>query len=129
MFAEETETHRGWSVDTALFQRSQIDSTSEKLCETHPRFRQPELNEFVLLHYCRNKDICIDMLSYWANTRDGERAKTKMAQIFQSSLAPEELALMLSVMALLWRLSPFHFQSPPASLSSLNQLLSSPNTI
>ena len=55
-------------------------------------------------------------------------------EVFQSPLEPEELALTLSFMSFLWSINipeceSDEFQSPPANLQSLAQLLSRPDTI
>lgn len=134
MFAEEETIRMSVLVNTALSRRSLTNNISEQICETFPRFRRPELYEFMLLHQCSVDDTCVAMLLYWIKTKDGGRARVELMKVFQSPLAPKELALTLSVMAFLWCLSPLEceedeFQSPPANLLSLAQLLSRPDTI
>lgn len=73
------------------------------------------------------------MLQEWLKTRDGERVKWQLFNIFQTSLAPEELALTLTDMLILWCLDSPEDEdespSTPANLIGLEQLLSIPNTL
>lgn len=73
------------------------------------------------------------MLKNWVSTREGERVKCRLFEIFQASLAPEELALVLTNMMILWNLDPpdeEDVSSPlPPNLLGLANLLSIPSTL
>ncbi len=73
------------------------------------------------------------MLQEWLKTRDGERVKLQLFRIFQTSLAPEELALTLTDMLILWCLDgpddEDESPSTPANLIGLGRLLSMPKAL
>ena len=73
------------------------------------------------------------MLKNWVSTKEGERVKCRLFEIFQTSLAPEELALVLTNMMILWNLDPpdeEDVSSPlPPNLLGLANLLSMPSTL
>lgn len=73
------------------------------------------------------------MLQEWLKTRDGEHVKLHMFRIFQTSLAPEVLALTLTDMLILWCLDEPDDEdeslSTPANLMGLKQLLTMPEAL
>ena len=89
-----------------------------------------QLHQF---YHSSEDDEVFTLLQEWLKTRDGERVKLQLFKIFQTSLAPEELALTLTDMLILWCLdSPDdedELPSTPANLIGLGQLLSTPNTL
>ena len=54
-----------------------------------------DLHEIVILHQCSTDNIFSAVVSYWINTKDEGRLKVTLMEVFQSPLAPEELALTL----------------------------------
>lgn len=73
------------------------------------------------------------MLQEWLKTRDGELVKLQLFKIFQTSLAPEELALTLTNILILWCLDEPDDEdespSTPANLIGLGRLLSMPKAL
>ncbi len=73
------------------------------------------------------------MLQEWLKTRDAERVKLQLFRIFQTSLAPEELALTLTDMLIFWCLDgpddEDESPSAPANLIGLGRLLSMPKAL
>ena len=89
-----------------------------------------QLHQFY--HSSEDEEV-FTLLKEWLKTRDGERVKLQLFEIFQTSLAPEELALTLTDMLILWCLDPpddeDELPSTPANLIGLGQLLSMPDTL
>ncbi|KAL6714257.1 hypothetical protein ACLMJK_007680 [Lecanora helva] len=108
----------------------------EHICEKFPRFRKPEFRELVQFHQCYQSsedDEVREMLQEWLGTEDGERAKSQSLDIFQISLAPEELALTVTDLLFFWCLDPPKDKddawSAPTDLIGLGQLLSKSKTL
>lgn len=73
------------------------------------------------------------MLRNWVSTKEADQVKGQLFVMFQTSLAPVELAFLLITMQLLWNLDPSdkgNLPPPlPANYLGLTKLLSTPSAL
>lgn len=131
--ADQEAVRMGLLVIAVLYRGSWTNSISEQNCEVFPSFRSPDHRELVLLDQCyhSSKDAEVEtVLRNWTNTKDGERARLRVLNVFQKALAPEELALTLANMLTLWCLNPpTEAVTSQPNLVGLAELLYKPDTL
>ncbi len=91
------------------------DITSEHILEQFPSLRKSQSTGLIIIHqsyHCQTTDDFMYRLENWTRSKGGRRVRLSLWQVFQDSMEPIELALILSDMLALWLISEDREENP-----------------